>query len=135
MPQTDDENIFSLSQGKYYLIFERDLTKEAWKKGISKARNYEFNLSVSNEMSMDYNYGYYDELPKSNKNTDEYYYYYYDNNESEEEFEEKLESNFNNTNNIIILKEEDYNSDYYYYYEDNENENDSESYYYYEYEN
>ena len=131
MPQTDDENIFSLPQGKYYLIFERDLTKEAWQKGISKARNYEFNLSVSNEMSMDYNYGYYDDLNKSNKNTDEYYYYYYDNNESAEEFEENLESNFNNTNNIIILKEEDYNSDYY-YYEDNENESESESYYYYE---
>ena len=128
MPQTDDEHIFSLSQGKYYLIFERDSTKEAWKKGISKPRNYEFNLSVSNEMSMDYNYGYYDDLPKSNKNTDEYdYYYYYDNNE------ENLESNFNNTNDIIILKEEDYNSDYYYYYEDNDSE--SNSYYYYEYEN
>lgn len=131
MPQTDDEHIFSLAQGKYYLIFERDLTKEAWQKGISKARNYEFNLNVSNEISMDYNYGYYDEFPKSNKNTDEYdYYYYYDNNEYEKEFEENLESNFNNTNDIIILKEEDYNSDYYYYYEDNENENDS--YYYYE---
>ena len=133
MPQTDDEHIFSLSQGKYYLIFERDLTKEAWQKGISKARNYEFNLSVSNEMSMDYNYGYYDELPKSNKNTDEYDYYYYYDNEENEKFEENLESNFNNTNDIIILKEEDYNSDYYYYYEDNENDNDS--YYYYEYEN
>ena len=133
MPQTDDEHIFSLSQGKYYLIFERDLTKEAWQKGISKARNYEFNLSVSNEMSMDYNYGYYDELPKSNKNADEYDYYYYYDNEENEKFEENLESNFNNTNDIIILKEEDYNSDYYYYYEDNENDNDS--YYYYEYEN
>ena len=133
MPQTDDEHIFSLSQGKYYLIFERDLTKEAWQKGISKARNYEFNLSVSNEMSMDYNYGYYDELPKSNKNTDEYDYYYYYDSEENEKFEENLESNFNNTNDIIILKEEDYNSDYYYYYEDNENDNDS--YYYYEYEN
>ena len=132
MPQTDDEHIFSLSQGKYYLIFERDLTKEAWQKGISKARNYEFNLSVSNEMSMDYNYGYYDELPKSNKNADEYDYYYYYDNEENEKFEENLESNFNNTNDIIILKEEDYNSDYYYYYEDNDNENENDTYYYYE---
>ena len=132
MPQTDDEHIFSLSQGKYYLIFERDLTKEAWQKGISKARNYEFNLSVSNEMSMDYNYGYYDELPKSNKNTDEYDYYYYYDSEENEKFEENLESNFNNTNDIIILKEEDYNSDYYYYYEDNDNENENDTYYYYE---
>lgn len=126
MPQTDEENIFSLSQGKYYLIFERDLTKEGWQKGISKARNYEFNLSVSNEMSMDYNYGYYDDWTDY---TDEYNYYYNDNEEFEEEFfEENLESNFNNTNNIIILKEDDYNSDYYYYYEDYEDEN--ENYYY-----
>lgn len=128
MPQTDDENIFSLSQGKYYLIFERDLTKEGWKKGISKARNYEFNLSVSNEMSTDYNYGYYYDWTE---NIDEYDYYYNDNEKFEEEFfEENLESNYNNTNNIIILKEEDYNSDYYYYYDDYDNDN--ENYYYYE---
>lgn len=128
MPQTDDENIFSLSQGKYYLIFERDSTKEGWKKGISKARNYEFNLSVSNEMSTDYNYGYYYDWME---NIDEYDYYYNDNEKFEEEFfEENLESNYNNTNNIIILKEEDYNSDYYYYYDDYDNKN--ENYYYYE---
>lgn len=118
MPQTDDENIFSLPQGKYYLIFERDLTKEAWQKGISKARNYEFNLSVSNEMSMDYNYGYYDYKDET-ENIDEYNYYYY-NEESQKEFEENLENNFNDTNNKI---EEDYNSDYYYYYYEDESDN------------
>ena len=118
MPQTDDENIFSLPQGKYYLIFERDLTKEAWRKGISKARNYEFNLSVSNEMSMDYNYGYYDYKGET-ENIEEYNYYYY-NEESQKEFEENLENNFNDTNNKI---EEDYNSDYYYYYYEDESDN------------
>lgn len=140
MPQTDDESVFSLAQGKYYLIFERDLTKESWQKGISKARNYEFNLTVSNEMSMDYNYGfYYYNFAETNEfyyNNDYYEYYNYDNYnnkdyEPEENLEENLESNFNNT--------EDY---YYYYYEDSEynqdNENDNgeddnlKNYYYYE---
>ncbi|MBW5410272.1 peptidase, partial [Brachyspira hampsonii] len=106
MPQTDDEYEISLSQGRYYLIFERDLTKEGWKKGISKARNYEFNMSISNEISGDYNYGY---DFYNNTNTYETDYYNYsnnylnDNNIPEEQFEENLESNFNNTNNVIII--------------------------------
>ncbi|WP_295162064.1 peptidase [uncultured Brachyspira sp.] len=117
MPQTDDEQIISLSQGRYYLIFERDLTKEGWKKGLSKARNYEFNMSISNEISSDYNYGYYDD---SDAYETDYYNYsnnYLNNNGAvpEERFDENLESNFNNTNNIIIIRPEDYNSEYYYY--------------------
>ena len=124
MPQTDDEQIISLDQGRYYLIFERDLTKEKWQKGISKARNYEFNMSISNEISGDYNYGYYND-----SNTYEMDYYNYsnnylnteNNNTQEEGFEENLESNFNSTNNVIIIRPEDYNSEYYYYNNDNEN--------------
>ena len=124
MPQTDDEQIISLDQGRYYLIFERDLTKEKWQKGISKARNYEFNMSISNEISGDYNYGYYND-----SNTYEMDYYNYsnnylntedNNNNQEEGFDENLESNFNNTNNVIIIRPEDYNSEYYYYNNDNE---------------
>ena len=127
MPQTDDEYEISLSQGRYYLIFERDLTKEGWKKGISKARSYEFNMSISNEISGDYNYGY--DL-YNNTNTYEADYYNYSNNYlndntmPEEQFEENLESNFNNTNNVIIIRPEDYNSDYYYY----SNEEETNSY-------
>ena len=122
MPQTDDEQVISLGQGRYYLIFERDLTKEKWRKGYSKARNYEFTMSVSNEISGDYNYGYYDDL-YNNTNAYETDYYNYSNNYlnnednavKEETFEENLESNFNNTNNVIIIRPEDYNSEYYYY--------------------
>ncbi|MEI0488552.1 peptidase [Brachyspira pulli] len=122
MPQTDDEQVISLGQGRYYLIFERDLTKEKWRKGYSKARNYEFTMSVSNEISGDYNYGYYDDL-YNNTNAYETDYYNYSNNYlnnednavQEETFEENLESNFNNTNNVIIIRPEDYNSEYYYY--------------------
>ncbi|MEI0478674.1 peptidase [Brachyspira pulli] len=122
MPQTDDEQVISLGQGRYYLIFERDLTKEKWRKGYSKARNYEFTMSVSNEISGDYNYGYYDDL-YNNTNAYEIDYYNYSNNYlnnednavQEETFEENLESNFNNTNNVIIIRPEDYNSEYYYY--------------------
>ncbi|ASJ20616.1 peptidase [Brachyspira hampsonii] len=126
MPQTDDEYEISLSQGRYYLIFERDLTKEGWKKGISKARNYEFNMSISNEISGDYNYGY---DFYNNTNTYETDYYNYsnnylnDNNIPEEQFEENLESNFNNTNNVIIIRPEDYNSEYYYYSNEEETNN------------
>ncbi|MCZ9994818.1 peptidase [Brachyspira hyodysenteriae] len=136
MPQTDDEQEVSLSQGRYYLIFERDLTKEGWKKGISKARNYEFNMSISNEISGDYNYGY--DL-YNNTNAYEMDYYNYsnnylnDNNIPEEQFEENLESNFNNTNNVIIIRPEDYNSEYYYYSNEedtNNNENMYNDYYY-----
>ncbi|ANN64428.1 peptidase [Brachyspira hyodysenteriae] len=136
MPQTDDEQEISLSQGRYYLIFERDLTKEGWKKGISKARNYEFNMSISNEISGDYNYGY--DL-YNNTNTYEMDYYNYSNNYlnnnniPEEQFEENLESNFNNTNNVIIIRPEDYNSEYYYYSNEedtNNNENMYNDYYY-----
>lgn len=136
MPQTDDEQEVSLSQGRYYLIFERDLTKEGWKKGISKARNYEFNMSISNEISGDYNYGY--DL-YNNTNTYEMDYYNYSNNYlnnnniPEEQFEENLESNFNNTNNVIIIRPEDYNSEYYYYSNEedtNNNENMYNDYYY-----
>ncbi len=123
MPQTDDEQVISLGQGRYYLIFERDLTKEKWRKGYSKARNYEFTMSVSNEISGDYNYGYYDDLyNNTNAYETDYYNYsnnYLNNNEDnvvqEETFEENLESNFNNTNNVIIIRPEDYNSEYYYY--------------------
>ena len=125
MPQTDDEQIISLEQGRYYLIFERDLTKEGWKKGISKARNYEFNMSISNQISGDYNYGYYDD---SNAYETDYYNYSnnYLNNENNDVQEENLESNFNNTtnNNIIIIRPEDYQSDYYYY--NNEEENNTQ---------
>lgn len=121
MPQTDDEMEISLSQGRYYLIFERDLTKEGWKKGVSKARNYEFNMSISNEISGDYNYNLY------NNDAYEADYYNYSNNYlndnymPEEQFEENLESNFNNTNNVIIIRPEDYNSEYYYYSTEEEN--------------
>ena len=128
MPQTDDEQEVSLSQGRYYLIFERDLTKEGWKKGISKARNYEFNMSISNEISGDYNYEY-DLYNNTNAYETDYYNYSnnYLNNEDNmrgEQFEENLESNFNNTNNVIIIRPEDYNSDYYYY----SNEEETNSY-------
>ena len=126
MPQTDDEQIISLDQGRYYLIFERDLTKEKWQKGISKARNYEFSMSISNEISGDYNYGYYNE-----SNTYEMDYYNYSNNylNTEDNYtqEENLESNFNNTNNIIIIRPEDYKSDYY-YYSNETNETNEENY-------
>ena len=126
MPQTDDEQIISLDQGRYYLIFERDLTKEKWQKGISKARNYEFSMSISNEISDDYNYGYYNE-----SNTYEMDYYNYSNNylNTEDNYtqEENLESNFNNTNNIIIIRPEDYKSDYY-YYSNETNETNEENY-------
>lgn len=129
MPQTDDEQEVSLSQGRYYLIFERDLTKEGWKKGISKARNYEFSMSISNEISGDYNYGYYDDLYNNTNayQTDYYNYsnnYLNDNSMPEEEFEENLESNFNNTNNVIIIRPEDYNSEYYYYSNEDTNNNE-----------
>ncbi|KLI43257.1 peptidase [Brachyspira hyodysenteriae] len=136
MPQTDDEQEVSLSQGRYYLIFERDLTKEGWKKGISKARNYEFNMSISNEISGDYNYGY-DLYNNTNAYEMDYYNYsnnYLNNNNiPEEQFEENLESNFNNTNNVIIIRPEDYNSEYYYYSNEedtNNNENMYNDYYY-----
>ena len=141
MPQTDDEQIISLDQGRYYLIFERDLTKEKWQKGISKARNYEFSMSISNEISGDYNYGYYNE-----SNTYEMDYYNYSNNylNTEDNYtqEENLESNFNNTNNIIIIRPEDYKSDYYYYSnetnetnEENYNNNQQDNIYRYDEEN
>ena len=112
MPQTDDEQIISLDQGRYYLIFERDLTKEKWQKGISKARNYEFNMSISNEIS-----GNYDFYNDNNAYETDYYNYSnnYLNNNNDYMQEEELESNFNNTNNVIIIRPEDYNSDYYYY--------------------
>ena len=130
MPQTDDEQIISLSQGRYYLIFERDLTKEKWVKGSSRARNYEFSMSISNEISGDYNYGYYNDLyNNTNAYETDYYNYsnnYYENNIPEEQFEENLESNFNNTNNVIIIRPEDYNSDYYYYSNEEKTNNDIE---------
>ncbi|WP_300366316.1 peptidase [Brachyspira sp.] len=131
MPQNDDEQIISLEQGRYYLIFERDLTKEGWKKGISKARNYEFNMSISNEISSDYNYGY--DMYNDNSAYETDYYNYSNNylNNNDNMQEENLESNFNNTNNVIIIRPEDYNSDYYYYGEDetNSTENTNESIY------
>lgn len=74
-------------------------------------------MSISNEISSDYNYGYYDD---SDAYETDYYNYsnnYLNNNGAvpEERFDENLESNFNNTNNIIIIRPEDYNSEYYYY--------------------
>lgn len=129
MPQNDDEQIISLEQGRYYLIFERDLTKEGWKKGISKARNYEFNMSISNEINSYYNY----DLYNNNAYETDYYNYsnnYLNNNDNIEE--DDLESNFNN--NIIIIRPEDYNSEYYYYDNNNNNNNTNEDVYRY-YEN
>lgn len=44
--QRDDNFSAVLESGNYYLIFERDKTKEAWKKGISKEREYKFSISL-----------------------------------------------------------------------------------------
>ena len=131
MPQTDDEQEISLSQGRYYLIFERDLKKEKWVKGSSRARNYEFNMSISNEISGGYDY-YIDSYNNTNAYETDYYnysnnYLNTNNNMPEEQFEENLESNFNNTNNIIIIRPEDYNSEYYYYSNEEETNDYSSS--------
>lgn len=49
MSQTEEEYTNYLKRGKYYLIFERDKTKEAWKKGTSKPRNYQFSVAALNK--------------------------------------------------------------------------------------
>ena len=124
MPQNDDEYITSLKQGKYYLIFERDTTKEKWVKGSSKIRNYEFSMAISNEIS-----GYYEDLNYNNysndynnsfyNNSDGFYNNGYSdsvNNDNQTEY-----SNNEETNNYIILKDEDYNAEYYYYNSEDSN--------------
>lgn len=93
MSQTDEEYTNYLKRGKYYLIFERDKTKEPWKKGISKERNYQFMLSLLNSHV---------EMPKF-ENYYESYSNHYDTNEIYESsnYESYIESNFNSTNEII----------------------------------
>lgn len=125
MPQNDDEYTTSLKQGKYYLIFERDTTKEKWVKGSSRIRNYEFSMAISNEIS-----GYYEDLNYFNDYySNDYDDTFYNNNYSDGFYNNGYSDSVNNdnqnnneeTNNYIILKDEDYNADYYHYNSEDSN--------------
>ncbi|WP_198391186.1 peptidase [Brachyspira sp. SAP_772] len=119
MPQNDDEYTTSLKQGKYYLIFERDTTKEKWVKGSSKIRNYEFSMAISNEIS-----GYYEDLNYLNDYYTNDYNNYYNNNDVFYNDSYNNQTEYNNdeeTNTYIILRDEDYNAEYYHYNSEDSN--------------